>query len=117
MTVGERGERHAAAFLRRKGYEIVACNYHTQYGEIDLICADARYIAFVEVKTRSSAKFGAPREAVTAAKQRKIILSAERWLLQHPTELQPRFDVVEVLVSSDYTTCRVNHIPDAFEVV
>ncbi|MDO5784194.1 MAG: YraN family protein [Eubacteriales bacterium] len=117
MTTGERGERHAEAFLRRKGYNIVACNYRTQYGEIDLICADAQYLAFVEVKTRSSTKFGAPCEAVTAAKQRKIILSAQRWLLHHPTELQPRFDVVEVLVSPDYTTCRINHIPDAFEVV
>lgn len=117
MTVGERGERHAAAFLHRKGYEIVARNYHTQYGEIDLICADAQYVVFVEVKTRSSTKFGAPREAVTTSKQRKIILSAEQWLLQYPTELQPRFDVVEVLVSPDYTTCRIHHIPDAFEVV
>lgn len=117
MTIGERGERHAEAFLRCKGYEIIMCNYHTRYGEIDLICADAEYLVFAEVKTRSDTRFGTPREAVTAAKQRKIILSAQQWILQHPTALQPRFDVIEVLVSPDHTTCRINHIPDAFEVI
>ena len=117
MTTGERGEQRAQEFLCRKGYDILACNYRTRYGEIDVICADARYLAFVEVKTRSSTRFGSPREAVTMTKQRKIILSAQQWLQEHPTALQPRFDVVEVLVSPSRKTCRINHIPDAFEVV
>ena len=117
MTTGERGEKHAQAFLRKKGYEILACNYRTRYGEIDVICADTRYLAFVEVKTRSSTQFGFPREAVTAAKQRKIILCAQNWMQAHPTALQPRFDVIEILVSPDRTTCRIHHIPNAFEVV
>lgn len=117
MTTGERGERRAEEFLQRKGYRILSRNYHTRYGEIDLICADTNYIAFIEVKTRSNIKFGMPREAVNAAKQRRIIQSAQWWLIQHPTILQPRFDVIEVLVSPDFKTCRIHHIPNAFEVV
>ena len=114
MTTGQRGEQRAAEFLERHGYVVLARNYRTRYGEIDLICAGAGCIAFVEVKTRSSTKFGAPREAVTLSKQHRMILAAQKWLLEHPTALQPRFDVVEVLVSGDL--CRINHIPNAFEV-
>ena len=114
MTTGERGETIAAEYLSRHGYRVLRKNYHTRYGEIDLICEDAKYLVFVEVKSRRNTKFGAPCEAVTNAKQQKIIRSAQKWLMEHPTPLQPRFDVVEVLVSG--ISCRVNHIPNAFEV-
>ena len=114
MTTGERGECIAADYLTQHGYTILSCNYHTRYGEIDIICADTRYLVFVEVKTRSNTKFGEPCEAVTIAKQQKIILSAQKWLMEHPTDLQPRFDVVEVRkLGIKY---HVNHIVNAFEV-
>lgn len=114
MTTGARGEQRAAEHLQQHGYVIACRNYRTRYGEIDLICAAEGYLVFVEVKTRSTTKFGAPRETVTLAKQRKIILAAQQWLIEHPTVLQPRFDVVEVLVSG--SLWRINHIPNAFEV-
>ncbi len=117
MNIGQLGEQQAAAYLEREGYAIVERNYHTRFGEIDLICSDVRYLAFVEVKTRTGGKFGAPREAVTRAKQRKIIRTAQQWLLEHPTELQPRFDVAEVWLSPDGLAGHVVHIPNAFEVV
>ena len=117
MTIGERGELRAAEYLQNKGFYILERNYRTRRGEIDLICADDRYLVFVEVKTRSSTSFGMPCEAVTSVKQRKLVLAAQQWLYNHPTELQPRFDVVEILVSPDRSTCRICHIPDAFEVV
>ena len=117
MTIGERGELRAAEYLQNKGFYILERNYRTRLGEIDLICADDRYLVFVEVKTRSSTSFGMPCEAVTSVKQRKLVLAAQQWLYNHPTELQPRFDVVEILVSPDRSTCRIRHIPDAFEVV
>lgn len=117
MTIGERGELRAAEYLQNKGFYILERNYRTRRGEIDLICADDRYLVFVEVKTRSSTSFGMPCEAVTSVKQRKLVLAAQQWLYNHPTELQPRFDVVEILVSPDRSTCRIRHIPDAFEVV
>lgn len=117
MTTGERGERRAAEYLKRKGFCLLARNYRTCRGEIDLICTDDRYLVFVEVKTRSSTAFGLPREAVTYGKQKKLILTARQWLQEHPTTLQPRFDVVEILVSPNYNTCRIHHISNAFEVV
>ena len=117
MTIGDRGELRAAEYLQNKGFYILERNYRTRRGEIDLICADDRYLVFVEVKTRSSTSFGMPCEAVTSVKQRKLVLAAQQWLYNHPTELQPRFDVVEILVSPDRSTCRIRHIPDAFEVV
>lgn len=114
MTDGARGEQRAAEYLAQRGYTVLARNYRSPYGEIDLICTHGGCIAFVEVKTRSSAKFGAPREAVTPAKQRKIILTAQQWLAEHPTALQPRFDVVEVRRAG--ARCRIHLIPNAFEV-
>lgn len=114
MTIGQRGEQKAAEYLQQRGYEILHRNYRTRYGEIDLICADKKYLVFVEVKTRSNAKFGAPCEAVTLSKQQKMILTAQDWLTKNPTALQPRFDVVEVIFSGG--TCRINQIINAFEV-
>lgn len=117
MTIGERGEQRAAEFLQRKGFHIICRNYRTTRGEIDIICSNEKYIAFVEVKTRSNTRFGMPREAVNVTKQKKLLLTAQQWLMRNPTRLQPRFDVIEVLVSSDRKNCRIHHIPNAFEVI
>ena len=65
-------------------------------GEIDIVASDGRYLAFVEVKLRKNGRFGAACEAVTPAKQRKLRAAAEMYLLNHPTTLQPRFDVAEI---------------------
>ena len=85
MTRGAWGEAVAAAYLRKKGYRIVKQNFSTRFGEIDLIVQDARYIVFVEVKTRKSDRFGAAREAVDLHKQRRLIATAEQWLQRNPT--------------------------------
>jgi len=83
---------------------------------MDIICEDAQYLIFVEVKTRSSEAWGAPREAVTARKRERLIQTAQCWMLQHPTTKQPRFDIIEVLVNQQRGTCRIRHVPHAFEV-
>ena len=114
MKTGERGETIAADYLTQQGFTVLRRNYHTRYGEIDIICADEHYLVFVEVKTRSSSAFGAPCEAVTASKQRKIILTAQQWLTEHPTDLQPRFDVAEVRLYRD--AIDIHLISNAFEV-
>lgn len=116
MTTGQRGEQRAAEFLQRHGYTILARNYRWKHGELDIVCEDAQYLIFVEVKTRSSEAWGAPREAVTAHKRERLIETAQCWLLQHPTTKQPRFDVIEVLVNQQRGTCRIRHVPHAFEV-
>ena len=75
-------------------------------------------MAFVEVKLRKNADHGAAAEFVTAAKQRRVILTAERWLQQNPTDLQPRFDVIEVYAPDGLDTKRpeIHHLEDAYSL-
>lgn len=115
MTRGAWGEAVAAVYLRKKGYRIVQQNFSTRFGEIDLIVQDARYIVFVEVKTRKSDRFGAAREAVDLHKQRRLIATAEQWLQRNPTNLQPRFDVVEIYGEEDLPVRSIEHIENAFD--
>ena len=117
VSKGAAGEVLAARFLRNRGYDILTANYRTRLGEIDIIAADKQYIAFVEVKTRNDAAIYAPREAVTKEKQRRILRTAARFLQQHPTPLQPRVDVVEVLTAADdpMKVLEIDHIQGAYE--
>ena len=94
--LGKWGERLVAEDLRRRGWTVRETNYRCRMGEIDLIAEKSGYLAFVEVKLRKSDRFGAAREAVTGEKQRKLRAAAELYLTDHPTGLQPRFDVAEV---------------------
>ncbi len=97
--LGAWGESLTAEFLKEKGYRILARNYRCRFGEIDLIAERKGVLAFVEVKLRKNNDYGAPREFVTSAKQRKIRLTASFWLAGHSfaSRLQPRFDVAEVI--------------------
>ena len=113
---GHWGEAMAADFLRRKRYEIIACNYHTRFGEIDLIAQNRKTVVFVVVKTRRDDRFAQAREFVTNRKQARIRASAEIWLEKNETALQPRFDVIEVYAPEGMDTKhpKINHLEDAF---
>ena len=113
--IGRQGESAAAEFMRKKRYRIIAMNYACRFGEIDLIAENRDYVVFVEVKSRKSASFAEAREFVTEAKQRRLAATAELWLMQHPTEKQPRFDVIEIYCT-DVRVHSINHIENAFEV-
>lgn len=117
VSKGAAGEVLAARFLREKGYTLIAGNYHTRFGEIDIIARDGSYIVFVEVKTRSEKAMFTPREAVTQQKQQKIIRSAALYLERFPCELQPRFDVIEVVtaVGEPLKAVELDHIQGAYE--
>ena len=93
---GAWGEALAAEYLRKKHYKIVAAGFHSRFGEIDLIVADRKYLVFVEVKLRKTASFAQAMEYVDTRKQDKIRVTAEIYLSQNPTNLQPRFDVIEI---------------------
>lgn len=114
--LGRWGEETAAAYLRRKWYRIVEKNYTTRFGEIDLIARNRRFLVFVEVKLRKNDAHGAARDFVTAAKQDRLRKTAELWLSEHPTLLQPRFDVIEVYApqGSETTKPKIVHLRDAF---
>lgn len=94
--LGRWGEARAAEELRRRGYEIQAAGWRCRFGEIDLIAVNRKYISFAEVKLRRSADFAQAREFVDRRKQERLRISAQLYLAEHPTQLQPRFDVVEV---------------------
>ncbi len=114
MTRGKLGEDIALEFLTKKGYKLIERNYYSRFGEIDIIMKNDRYIIFVEVKLRKNNKYGTPAEFVTAKKQQKIIITAEDWLLKNKTELQPRFDVIEIYMPKD-NKVSINHIENAFD--
>ena len=96
----------------------MARNYHSRYGEIDIIAADSEYIAFIEVKTRKKGSLYIPAEAVTFSKQKKLILTAQEYLLEHPSRLQPRFDVCEVYGDSQEMeqNWSISYLTDAFQL-
>lgn len=113
MTSGPWGEEQAAAFLRNKGWKITARNYRTRYGELDIIAENEKYLLFVEVKTRKNDHFALAREYVTPKKQARLRITAEYWLQENPTELQIRFDVIEVY-GTPGGRAEIVHIEDAF---
>lgn len=117
ISKGAIGEVVAARFLRNKGYTIVSSNYRCRQGEIDIIATTKEYIVFAEVKTRRHNSMYSPREAVILQKQRRLIQTALIYLGKYTTDLQPRFDVIEVVTESDsdYKVMEVNHIIGAYE--
>nr|WP_317411914.1 YraN family protein [uncultured Solibaculum sp.] len=110
---GSKGEHIATVLLQKKGYAILARQYRTRWGEIDIIAQKERYLVFVEVKTRSLGSIAAPREWVNETKRRRLIQTASLYCMEHPSDLQPRFDVVEVLLTDGKPLAR--HIENAFD--
>ena len=117
QELGQRGEECAAAFLERKGYRIAARNYRAKVGEIDIIAwQDRETLVFVEVKTRTGLSYGKPAEAVNYYKQRKIIRTAQWYLLEkHIDGCRCRFDVIEVYAMTA-GAWKVRQIEGAFEM-
>jgi len=115
--LGPWGEALAAQYLKENGYTVLACNYHCRYGEIDIIVKKKKILAFVEVKLRKSAQFVQAREYVDSRKQERILLTAQFWLSENPTALQPRFDIVEIYAPQGMNTAQpqVIHLEDAFQ--
>ena len=115
--VGAWGESIAWEYLRKKRYKLVAVNYKTKYGEIDLIVSNRKNLVFVEVKSRKSANFAKAAEFVDYHKQNKLRTTAEIYLASYPTKLQPRFDVIEIYAKDGVATEKpeINHLEDAFQ--
>ena len=114
---GAWGEAQAAEYLRKKHYQLVATGYRSRFGEIDLIVKNRKYLVFVEVKLRKSDSFAKAFEYVNGAKQNRLRTTASIYLAENPTELQPRFDVIEVYAPQGIATKDpvINHLEDAFQ--
>lgn len=106
---GRLGEQLTAEYLEEKGYEIVGRNF----GEIDVIAQNDRYLAFVEVKTRSADGLSHPFEAITPSKRAKIIKTAQYYLINHETNLQPRFDAAAVFTENG-ALVKIEYLENAF---
>ncbi|WP_109123815.1 YraN family protein [Dyella sp. C11] len=95
-AAGAEFEKRACAELQRAGLKLLASNYTTRYGELDLVMLDRDTVVFVEVRHRLTSTRGDAAATVNAAKQGKLIKTAELWLASHPAHANRacRFDVV-----------------------
>ena len=115
-NMGVRGEDAAVEYLKDKGYTVLNRNFHSRFGEIDIIAKIKNIICFVEVKTRKNNCYGRPAEAVNYSKRQKIIQTAEQYLSCNFSEnFMYRFDIIEVFYYDSYIFS-FNHLKGAFEV-
>lgn len=116
-ALGAEGEGRAAQYLASRGYRIAARNVRAGGVEIDLVATRGRLVAFVEVKTRRSSRFGQPEEAVDAAKRARLVRGAAAWLREHAVQPRParriRFDVISVHKRG--TDWQIRHWEGAFD--
>ncbi len=107
---GKEGEALAEHYLRRQRYRIIEKNYSWPGGEIDIIAVKKKEIVFCEVKNRNTPRFGSGAEAVDRFKQKKIILTAKKYLAacEEFRDFSVRFDVIEVFQGD------LRHIKGAF---
>lgn len=109
--IGQAAERLVREYLEARGFRFLYQNFRSGKYEIDLIMEDGAYLVFIEVKARTSTRYGTPAAFVTPAKQARIIAAAKAFLIKHRrTDSYVRFDVAEV----DLSDSTVRHIPDAF---
>lgn len=115
LEFGREGEACAEALLVAKGFVVLARNYRTRGGEVDLICRHGDTLVFVEVKARQAGSLARPDEAVTPAKRRKIVRAATAYLSEgHLWDRPCRFDVVAVVGRPGRLAA--THMPDAFSL-
>ena len=113
---GKIGEDYATHYLEDKGFQITARNYHSRFGEIDIIAENKEFIVFAEVKTRNKNYEVGPLEAVSVGKQKKIGKTALLYLQSNPSDLQPRFDVIGITTDTGCKILSIEHIENAFAV-
>lgn len=115
LYLGKGGEEAAVNLLKEKGYKILAKNYKTRLGEIDIIASDKDTLCFIEVKTRASLRFGLPQEAISRFKRRQISKAALNFLKQNNLlDKKARFDVVSAIYSGG--SFELGLIQNAFEL-
>ena len=109
---GKTGEKIAKNYLINKGYTIIEINYKNKIGEIDIIAMHNDILVFIEVKTRTSYKYGYAFEAVDIRKQRKIINTSLAYIkYKNHHNIQFRYDIMEIYLTNNL---KINHIENAF---
>ncbi len=112
ITLGKRGEQLARKYLEGKGYRILDTNWRHGHDEVDIIAMDGDELVIVEVKTRSSDRYGEPEEDVGPAKERFLIRATEAYLDEKDLDVESRFDIIAIILNKEEV--KINHIEDAF---
>lgn len=113
---GEAGEKYVCTYLENKNYEILSRNYHSRYGEIDIIARKNNTIAFVEVKTSTPDSPAGGFERITKSKMRKIFKTAADYLMKNNLLCCSRIDCAQVTVSgADNRLLKISYIENAAE--
>ena len=111
--IGDKGEKLAQEYLRKKGFLILETNWRYKRAEIDIIAKDADTLVFVEVKTRSYDYFGSPDSFVGAQKEEFMTGAAHIYMEQIDHDWEVRFDVISVLMAAQRPP-ELTHIRGAF---
>lgn len=115
IDIGKRGETLAISFLKKNGYRIIESNFRCRYGEIDIIAQEGKTVAFIEVKTKTSNRFGSPTQAIDSRKQRQVSKTALAYISQKRlTNYSARFDVVGINIKG--SNSEIELIKNAFEL-
>jgi len=107
QRVGRWGEQAAAEYLEKQGYRILARNFRTAHGEIDIIARQENILVFVEVKTRSSNRYGYPEYSVSPKKRQHLLSAAEEYVLANPEFTTWRVDVIAI--ESESGEAKISH--------
>ena len=116
-NLGDSGERVAAMFLEQRGYKILARNFRTRVGEMDLVAEDTDGLAFVEVRTRRGDALGAPEESLTPRKRARLLTVAQEFLQAHEAYADRawRIDLVAIELDRAGRVARMDVIKGAVE--
>jgi putative endonuclease len=118
-ALGQQGEEWGAAYLVKLGYDIVARNWRTRSGELDIVARDGDWLVFVEVRARRIGRtaaaplLGRPEESVTPRKQLQLVAMADAYLFEMPWSGPWRIDVIALEIRPDGSVARLNHLRDA----
>lgn len=111
LKLGEKGENKACVYLEKQGYVIVTRNFRHKRNEIDIIAKDVNNtLVFIEVKAKSSMRYGHPEESVDEKKAARIVEAAESYIFENDWQGNIRFDVIAI----DLSVEEVSHFKDAF---
>lgn len=112
--LGDRGEKAAERFLKKRGYRVLERNWRFRQWELDLVCRDGDTVVFVEVKTRAAGTMGTPADGLHVKKRQRLVKAASRYLSEKDLWETPcRFDLVAVVASDG--SLEIEHTENAFD--
>lgn len=115
QNIGDFGQQLAGQFLISKQHQILEEKYYTRLGEIDIIAEKNNQLLFIEVKTRTSEKFGRPEEAVSQSKKEKMNEAVLQYLSENNINHDNyRLDIIAVLIDKGEMVAKIRHLKNVF---